>query len=300
MILKLLARATLGIIFAALGYYLGQTFLSNFNPAGYPFLVQTLLSITLVVVGLASLPMLSHYLNMFYTNLVQKVASELVNQIQSRLPNTSRSKEKKAQISDKTFNPMLVDTSAIIDGRLLDIVETGFLAGTLLVPEFVLSELQQVSDSSNSLKRGRGRRGFDILESLKKSKNAKTQIIKTNENGTKEADDRLVKLAKILKAKIITCDYNLNKVASLSGVKILNVNELANSLKTVVLPGETLNVKLIQEGKEKNQAVGYLPDGTMIVVERAGGMLGKTLDVSVSRVIQTVAGRMIFAMQKDK
>ena len=190
---------------------------------------------------------------------------------------------------------MVVDTSALIDGRLSEIVESGFLYGTLIIPNFVLSELQHISDSANSLKRGRGRRGFEVVEQIKKSKNVKTNIYDTGNSSLKNVDDKLLKLAKGWKAKIVTTDFNLNKIASVSGVKILNVNELSNSVKTPLIPGEVIDVKVIQEGKEKNQGVGYLPDGTMIVVEDGGDQLGKKVTATVSRVLQTAAGRMIFA-----
>lgn len=299
MLVNVLIRSLLGLIFAVSGYYLSQTYLNHYNPKEYPFLVQTTIAFLSGLFGIFLIPVLGHYSRLWYTNFIKIVASELFNQIQTRMPRMpSRSARKKIE-NGKTHNLLVVDTSAIIDGRLLDIVNTGFLSGTLLVPNFVLTELQHISDSSNPLKRGRGRRGFEILDSLKKSNNIKTEVMQTNSIEGKDADDKLLKLARTYKAKIITCDFNLNKLASLSGIKILNVNELANAVKSVVLPGELMTVKLIQEGREKSQGVGYLPDGTMIVVEDGGGQIGKTIEVTVSRVIQTVAGRMIFATHKQ-
>lgn len=190
---------------------------------------------------------------------------------------------------------LILDTSAIIDGRIADIVESGFLEGTLIVSSGVLQELQGISDSKNSLKRNRGRRGLEILEALKKSKEVPLQVFDYSLKDLNRLDESLIKLAKKLKGKIITVDYNLNKVGKLRGVKILNVNELANVVKTVVLPGETLTLKVIQEGKEKDQGVGYLPDGTLVVVEEGKEFLGREIETVVERLLQTEAGRLIFA-----
>jgi len=194
---------------------------------------------------------------------------------------------------------MLIDTSSLIDGRIGDFIETGFLFGTIIIPDFILLELQHIADSADSLKRGRGRRGLEVLEALKKSNHIKTYVYETGQVSLKNIDDRLMKLGKQLKAKIITNDFNLNKIATVSGVKILNINELTNVLKTPLIPGEEIEVKVIQEGKEKTQGVGYLPDGTMIVVENGAAYLGRKIKSKVSRVIQTVAGRMIFVQATE-
>ncbi len=190
---------------------------------------------------------------------------------------------------------ILVDTSVIIDGRIADIAKTGFITGTLLIPRFVLNELQYVADSADRLRRQRGRRGMDILAQLQKDPHVPVQISDINVEGTREVDDKLVILARQLKCPILTNDYNLNRIADLQGVTILNINELANAVKAVLLPGESLNVKVIQEGKEHNQGVGYLDDGTMVVVEDGVNYLHKTIPVVVTKVLQTAAGRMIFA-----
>ena len=192
----------------------------------------------------------------------------------------------------------VLDTSVIIDGRIADICETGFLEGTLVVPQFVLRELQQVADSSDSLKRNRGRRGLDVLQRVQKMTGVQVQIVETDFPEVKEVDLKLIELAKRLSGKIVTNDFNLNKVAQLRGVAVLNINELANSLKPVVLPGELLRVLVVKEGKEAGQGVGFLDDGTMIVVEGGARHIDKDLDVSVTRVLQTVAGRMIFAQPR--
>jgi uncharacterized protein YacL len=193
----------------------------------------------------------------------------------------------------------VLDTSVIIDGRIADICETGFLEGTLVVPQFVLRELQQVADSSDSLKRNRGRRGLDILQKMQKIAHVTIQIVETDFPEVREVDLKLIELARRMSGKIITNDFNLNKVAQLRGVPVLNINELANSLKPVVLPGEVMRVFVIKEGKEAGQGVGYLDDGTMVVVDQARKALGKTIEVSVTSVLQTTAGKMIFCRWLD-
>jgi uncharacterized protein YacL len=188
----------------------------------------------------------------------------------------------------------VLDTSVIIDGRIADICETGFLDGTLVVPQFVLRELQQVADSSDSLKRNRGRRGLDILQRIQKMTHVQVQIVETDFPEVREVDLKLIELAKRLSGKIVTNDFNLNKVAQLRGVSVLNINELANSLKPVVLPGEVLRVFVLKEGKEAGQGVAYLDDGTMVVVDQGKRAIGRTIEVTVTSVLQTTAGKMIF------
>jgi uncharacterized protein YacL len=188
----------------------------------------------------------------------------------------------------------ILDTSVIIDGRIADICETGFVDGTLVVPQFVLKELQQIADSADSLRRNRGRRGLDILQRIQKMAGLDVIISDADFPDQKEVDLKLIDLARSLQGKIVTNDFNLNKVAQLRGVDVLNINELANSLKPVVLPGETMKVFILKEGKEYNQGVAYLDDGTMVVVDNARSMIGKTIDVVVTSVLQTTAGKMIF------
>ncbi len=188
----------------------------------------------------------------------------------------------------------VLDTSVVIDGRIADICETGFVDGTLVVPQFVLRELQQVADSSDSLKRNRGRRGLDILQRIQKMSQVQVQIVETDFPEIREVDLKLIELAKRLTGKIVTNDFNLNKVAQLRGVAVLNINELANSLKPVVLPGEVLRVFVLKEGKEAGQGVAYLDDGTMVVVEQGRRAIGRTIEVVVTSVLQTTAGKMIF------
>jgi uncharacterized protein YacL len=194
----------------------------------------------------------------------------------------------------------ILDTSDIIDGRIADIAETGFLDGVIVIPQFVLRELQLVADSADSLKRNRGRRGLDILQRLQKVASLNIQIVEDDFPSVREVDLKLIELAKLYEGKIITNDFNLNKVAQLQGVAVLNINELANSLKPIVLPGETMRVFILKEGKEYNQGVAYLDDGTMVVVDNARKMIGKTIDISVTSVLQTTAGKMIFGKWDER
>jgi uncharacterized protein YacL len=196
--------------------------------------------------------------------------------------------------SSRLHQYKILDTSVIIDGRIADVCETGFVEGTLVAPQFVLRELQQVADSSDSLKRNRGRRGLDMLQRIQKMNGVHVQIVETDFPEIKEVDLKLIELARRMDAKIVTNDFNLNKVAQLRGVQVLNINELANSLKPVVLPGEVMRVFMLKEGKEPGQGVGYLDDGTMVVVDQGKRALGKTIEVSVTSVLQTTAGKMIF------
>ncbi len=188
----------------------------------------------------------------------------------------------------------ILDTSVIIDGRIADVAETGFLGGTLIIPQFILTELQQVADSPDSSKRQRGRRGLDMLQRLRNNSQIDIQIVETDFPTVKEVDLKLIELGTQLEAVIVTNDFNLNKVSQLRGVSVLNINELANALKPVVLPGEAMRVFILKEGKEYNQGVAYLDDGTMVVVDNARRLIGKTADVAVTSVLQTTAGKMIF------
>jgi uncharacterized protein YacL len=194
----------------------------------------------------------------------------------------------------------ILDTSVIIDGRVADICETGFLDGILVIPHFVLRELQQVADSADALKRNRGRRGLDILQRIQKMAGITVQFVENDYPAVREVDMKLIELAKEFEAKIVTNDFNLNKVAQLRGVEVLNINELANALKPVYLPGETMKVFILKEGKEFNQGIAYLDDGTMVVVDNARKMIGKTVDCSVTSVLQTTAGKMIFGRYEER
>ena len=197
-------------------------------------------------------------------------------------------------------NTKILDTSVIIDGRIADITETGFVEGPLLIPQFVLNELQHIADSSDPIKRTRGKRGLEVLHHIQKQVNVDVRIVDTDYPMIKEVDPKLIELAKEVRGKIVTNDSNLNKVAVLQGIEVLNINELANSLKPIVLPGEEMNVKILKEGKEMGQGVAYLDDGTMIVVDNGKRQMGRTIDVIVTSVLQTPAGRMIFARLKEE
>ena len=193
----------------------------------------------------------------------------------------------------------IVDTSVIIDGRIADVCETGFLDGTLVVPQFVLRELQYIADSQDSLKRNRGRKGLEILQRIKKGPDVQVIISEADFPAVRDVDMKLIELAKQMSGKIITNDFNLNKIAELRGVQVLNINVLANSLKPVVLPGEPMKVFILKEGKEPNQGVGYLDDGTMVVVDNAKRHLGRNLDITVTSVLQTTAGKMFFGKSES-
>ncbi|MBX3048000.1 MAG: PIN domain nuclease [Anaerolineales bacterium] len=195
---------------------------------------------------------------------------------------------------------ILTDTSVIIDGRITDIARTGFLSGTLLIPRFVLNELQHIADSSDKLRRQRGRRGLEVLAALQKDPHITVQISDIDVEGMREVDDKLVVLARQMHAPILTNDFNLNRVADLQGVLILNINDLANAVKSVFLPGEELTVRVIQEGREHRQGVGYLEDGTMVVVQDGVDFMGAEVRTSVTKVLQTAAGRMVFAKPEEK
>ena len=194
----------------------------------------------------------------------------------------------------------ILDTSVIIDGRIADICTTGFVDGVLVIPQFVLRELQQVADSPDALKRNRGRRGLDILQKIQKMASLTVQIVDDDFPHVRDVDMKLIELAKVYEGKIVTNDFNLNKIAQLQGLEVLNINELANSLKPIVLPGETMRVFILKEGKEYNQGVAYLDDGTMVVVDNARKMISKTIDISVTSVLQTTAGKMIFGKYDER
>lgn len=280
----------MGVAFAGLGYFLADKLLPHFFVTQY--FIPTLVAFILGAIGVFLIPLIAALSRRFFFNFADLLAKEIMAQL--HFPRIGRSSGEERP-NKKGHSSMIVDTSAIIDGRISEIAKTGFLDGTILVPRFILGELQHIADSADPLRRSRGRRGFEVIEELKKvGDGLKVEVSSIDFPKIKKADDKLINAAKKLHAKIITTDYNLNKVAQITGVPILNVNELANSIKTVLIPGEVLTVKVIQEGKEKKQGVGYLPDGTMIVVEGGQKMIGQTVETEVSRVFQTVAGRMIF------
>lgn len=242
-------------------------------------------------------------LPVFSPNLVGALADEVAKTLVLRLPNMipmpkpNKAKPKKTK---KIDYPVFLDTSAIIDGRIFDVINLGLLNGVIVIPDSILMELKRLADSQDMVKRERGRKGLEYLESLRKGKKMKMQVL--SEDGIKElekkgmqVDDKLIKLTKIHKGKLITCDYNLEKKATIENVFAINVNALANSLKVIAVPGESLHIKLLHPGKDQTQGVGYLEDGTMIVVEEGSHFVGKSIDAVVSRVIQTATGRILFA-----
>ncbi len=209
-------------------------------------------------------------------------------------------RERREAPGERREHPKILDTSVIIDGRIADICEAGFVEGPLVLPQFVLKELQQIADSSDSLKRNRGRRGLDVLRRIRENEEVGIRVMETDFPRVKEVDAKLVLLGKELCGAVMTNDFNLNKVAELQGVRVLNVNELANAVRPVVLPGEDMSVLVVKEGKEPGQGVGYLDDGTMVVVDHARERIGEQVPVSVTSVLQTTAGRMIFTKIRDE
>ena len=208
-------------------------------------------------------------------------------------------KEKNSKKEQKSIPPKVLDTSVIIDGRIADICRTGFIEGKLIIPKFVLDELQHIADSSDDLKRVRGRRGLDILNIIQKEIDIEVEISEAKFDDIAEVDSKLLKLAQVLGGKVVTNDYNLNKVAQVQGVEVLNINELANAIKPVAIPGEEMVVQVVKEGKEHSQGIAYLDDGTMIVVDGGKKHMGETIRVLVTSVLQTPAGRMIFGKPKN-
>ncbi|MBZ2175207.1 PIN/TRAM domain-containing protein [Schnuerera sp. xch1] len=227
-----------------------------------------------------------------------KIPNRKKGDIVNTMGNIRKSSDKMKVDTESKSCPKILDTSVIIDGRIADLCKTGFIEGPLIIPEFVLEELQHIADSSDSLKRNRGRRGLDILNKIQKELDIEVIIHDKKFDDIKEVDSKLLKLTQLLNGKIITNDYNLNKVAEVQNISVLNINELANAIKPVVLPGEQMIVQVIKDGKESGQGLAYLDDGTMIVVESGKKHIGETIDVLVTSVLQTSAGRMIFAKPK--
>ncbi len=226
-------------------------------------------------------------------NIAVKRREELANLLLFRRQPREKAGKRDARI------PKVLDTSVIIDGRIFDICKTGFIEGPIVIPSFVLEELRHIADSSDPLKRNRGRRGLDVLNRIQKELDIEVEIYEDNMDDVNEVDSKLLKLGQMLNAKVVTNDFNLNKVAELQGVPVLNINDLANAVKPIVLPGEEMEVQVIKDGKETGQGVAYLDDGTMIVVDGGKKHVGETIEVLVTSVLQTSAGRMIFAKPKE-
>lgn len=251
----------------------------------------------LILLAMRIFPKLRKWIETFIAKTISDIVNAFWDQQSKRIQEARRQRDQKkkevkeSKSKDSLERGILLDTSILIDGRIADMVRTGFIEGPLIVPKAVLNELHLISDSEDKIKREKGRRGLDILKGLK---SAVKVVILDSHAKENEVDKELINIAKRFKVRLMTMDFNLNKVAVVSGVKVLNINELVNAVKTVVLPGEELKVKIVQEGKEREQGVGYMPDGTMIVVEGASELVGSDVTAKVARVIQTNAGKMIF------
>lgn len=261
-------------------------------------IIRVLLTLATAGIGYVTFPKVAHSIRIIilttFNFVVHRVSSEVSNQlIKFTKPNFPFTNPTPQVGSIAITKPLILDTSAIIDGRILDIVKTGFISGLVLVPKFVLLELQQVSDSSDDLKRARGRRGFEVVEELKKNKFIKVEIWDKEQNG-KTVDEKLMNLTKALHGKVITTDFNLNRLATISNIAVLNINDLANAVKTIAIPGETIEIKIVHIGKDTRQGVGYLGDGTMVVIENGADEIGQTVKVEITRFLQASAGRMFF------
>lgn len=264
--------------------------------AGVVGLIIGLIVANLVAPAILSIVMASWYVHVLLIVIFSYLGVVLAVRKFQSIPFLSR---KGLDSGISQWNNFVLDTSVIIDGRIADVLKTGFINGKLIIPEFVLKELQTVADSSDSIKRKRGRRGLDILKKIQEDERDLVEIIKRDYPGIVDVDTKLVKLTEDIDARLVTNDFNLNKVAELQGVSVLNLNDLANSLKPIVLPGEVFELKIIKEGKEYGQGIGYLEDGTMVIVEEGRHRMGEEVEVVVTSVLQTAAGRMIFSQLKD-
>lgn len=323
---RLTAFIGMGLLFALIFYLLSSTFLKKLNEVVFKaeaeltrvptkdlifgsigllvglmiayFLSMPVLSIQIPVFGSAITTLLSVGLYFAFGYLGIRMALRNKDEItqgllKRKVLNSEPEHPKNIEESTK-----ILDTSVIIDGRIIDIIRAGFIEGVIVIPTFVLEELQHIADSSDNLRRSKGRRGLDILKEIQEQEDVKVEINPESYDDIKEVDSKLLSMAKDLKAAVITNDYNLNKVAGVRGIKVLNINELANAVKPVVIPGEEMNVTVIKDGKEANQGLSYLSDGTMIVVEDGKRLIGQNIDVVVTSVLQTSAGKMIFAKPK--
>lgn len=294
--LRLILRLILAFLFATFAAIYSQLIPPIIGEDA--FILRVLVTVIAGGIGYITFPSIARWVKVITTTtfnlVVRRVSSEVSSQIiRFPRPNFPFSHPTPQIGSVSLTKAIILDTSAIIDGRVLDIAKTGFITGLILVPKFVLTELQQVADSSDDLKRARGRRGFETVEELKRIKRLRVEVWDKEQNG-KLVDDKLLNLAKSLHGRIITTDFNLNKVASVSNIEVLNVNDLANAVKTLSLPGERMEIKIVHLGKDRSQGVGYLEDGTMVVVSNSAEKIGKTIEVEVTKNIQTPAGRMIF------
>lgn len=300
-----LAKISIGALLFIIAFNGTNNRFFNDNPIfGVRFLAEITIGLAAFVFGYHTVPIISiktkDWFEKFIAKEIERIVTDFWDQQSKRMEVARRDRDKKKKAEEIKKNmemlksSVVVDTSVLIDGRLLDIAKTGFMDFDIVVPECVLDELQLISDGKDELKRKRGRRGLDMAAELKRT--LKVRVFKDPDDVSKKegVDKELLRLAKKYKMKIMTVDFNLNKVAKASGIDVLNVNELANAVKTNVIPGEKLKIKIVQSGKEKSQGVGYLDDGTMVVVEKGADLIGKKTSVLVSRIIQTEAGKMIF------
>lgn len=302
-----LVKSTLGALFFIVAFNTSNTKFFEENPIfGVRYLAEILIGLAFAAFGFHTVPiiavMVKEWFEKFISSTVERIVTDFWNEQTKRMSDARRDRDRKKKAEREKKNKemlkssVVVDTSVMVDGRLIDIAKTGFIDFDLVIPSSVLDELHLISDSSDDLKRQRGRRGLDMVNSLKKIKEVTVRSFKAEGDISKDVgvDKELIRLAKKYKMKIMTLDFNLNKVAKAEGVDVLNVNELVNAVKTNVLPGEKMKVKIVQLGKEEGQGVGYLDDGTMIVVEGAAKKKGKKITATVTRIIQTDAGKMIF------
>lgn len=290
------------ILFFILGFNLSMTaFFSELPWFGYHTILEVLLSSALGLFGYFVFPSLLSKVKNWIENLISETIRNIVSSfwdLQSKKIQEARREKQKKKVDAETQalkkeleNSVLLDTSVLVDGRIIDLLKTGFFEGPFIIPQNVIHELQAIADSKDSLKRQKGRRGLDAAREVRKLSKVLMPEIKSKD---KEVDKQLVSFAKENKLRLMTLDFNLNKVAAIGGIKVLNINDLVNALKTVLLPGEKMNIKIIQAGKEKQQGIGYLPDGTMVIVEETKTRVGEELEVKVVKTIQSSAGRIIF------
>jgi uncharacterized protein YacL len=304
-LISLLFNAKIQCLFSTIICHLQKIPAKKFT-AAIIGLILGLIIANLLAYSLSFIPLIGSYLPLILSVILGIVGINLAVNKKDEISDffghfKSFNKNKKRENKDDNLNsPKILDTSVIIDGRILDICKTEFLEGDLIVPRFVLAELQHIADSSDSLKRNRGRRGLDILNKMTKIKKNKIKIVGRDYRDEKEVDIKIIRLAKDLKARVLTNDYNLNKIAQLEKISVLNINDLSNALKAVILPGEEINTQIIKEGKEPEQGVAYLDDGTMIVVEDGHRYIGKKVKIMVTSILQTPAGRMIFGRVKTQ
>lgn len=299
---NIVVRVIYVVIFFVFGFYISKSiFFEELPFVGYHIIVEVLIASILSLFGFFLFPLLLMKLKYWIESLVVAAVSRVVSDfwdLQSKRIQQARREKQRLKAEEKSMkekqemeNAILLDTSVLIDGRILDVVRTGFLDRPFVVTQNVINELQKLSDNKNKVKRSRGRMGLDVIKELKKRTNVIVPDIKTKD---KDVDATLVEYAKEKKIKLMTLDFNLNKVAKVSGITVLNLNDLVNALKSVFLPGEDLSVKIVQQGKEKKQGIGYLADGTMVIVEEGIDKVGQDVNVVVVKVIQSSAGKIVF------